>query len=99
MNDRSNPLNVNSDSDPIGVPVFNCVVYVSCSEAGVQARVANLDGLQFRAANERAALAQIVPAFKQRVAELLQAGEPIPWVDPIPPLQPGEEQRLIPVHL
>lgn len=90
--------------DPSGgqapVPVFNCVVYVSpAAQGGVQARVANLPGLHCTAAGERDALTQIVSAFKQRVAELVESGTPIPWIDPPPTPEPDEQQRLIPVHL
>ena len=46
---------------PSDVPVFTCVVHVSPGESGVQARVANLAGLQVEAATEREALAKIVP--------------------------------------
>jgi hypothetical protein len=99
MNDSSRDLNVNPGSDPVGVPVFNCVVYTSTVEGGVRAKVMNFAGIEITAANERSALSQIVPAFKQRIAELMQAGESLPWIDPVPELQPGEQQRLIPVHL
>ena len=81
------------------IPVFNCVVYVSPVAGGVRARVANLPGLECTAASEREALAKIVPAFKQRVAELMQSDTPIPWIEPPAPAEPGEQKRLIPVHL
>ncbi len=82
------------------VPVFSCIVYVSPAvDGGVHARVANLSGLECTAANERAALGKIIPAFKQRVSELLQSGHPIPWVEPPSPAEPGEQPRFVPVHL
>jgi hypothetical protein len=82
------------------IPVFNCIVYVSShASGGVRARVANLPGLEFTAGSEREALAKIVPAFKQSVAELMQSQTPIPWIEPIAAAEPGEQKRFIPVHL
>jgi hypothetical protein len=82
------------------VPVFSCIVYVSpAAKGGVQARVANLPGLTCSAASERDALAQLVPAFKQRVGELTQNKTPIPWIDPPSPIEPDEQKRFIPIHL
>ena len=99
--DKAHPgLDVSAASTPLEVPVFNCLVYVGRQpEGGVRARVANLDGLNCEAANERAALAIIVPAFKQRVAELTEAGTSIPWIDPPAAIEPDEQARYIPVHL
>jgi hypothetical protein len=82
------------------VPVFNCIVYVLTTASGeVRARVANLPDLHCAAGSERAALSQLVPAFKQRVAELTRAGTPIPWIEPPLPTEPGEQRRFVPVHL
>lgn len=90
---RSHPL------PAANVPVFNCIVYVAADGGGVRLRVANLDGLEATAATEREALAKIVPAFKQKIADLTQSGDDIPWIDPPAPLEDGEQQRFIPVHL
>lgn len=85
---------------PDDVPVFNCLVYVKANpDGGVLARVGNLAGLQVEAANEREALAKIVPAFKQQLGELLQRGDPIPWLDPPTEAATDEQTRFIPVHL
>jgi len=93
-------LNVSKDSKPVGVPVFNCIVYVSPSDGGgVRARVANLAGLEFSAASEREAFGKLVPAFKKRVSELMQSGTEIPWIEPPSPAEPGEQMRFVPVHL
>lgn len=93
-------LNLSKQSQPASVPVFNCIVYVSrAAEAGVRARVANLAGLESTAATERAALAKIVPAFKQCVTDLLQSGAQIPWIEPVAAPEPGEQTRRIAVHL
>lgn len=94
-------LPVNDHETPPGdVPVFNCVIYVAPDAAGgVRARVANLAGLECAAASERQALSQLVPAFKQRVGALVSSGSPIPWIDPPQPIESGEQQRLIPIHL
>ncbi len=70
------------------VPVFTCIVYVSPAvDGGVRARMAHLYCLECTAANERAALANLIPAFKQRVGELLQNGHPIRGSNR--PLQPN----------
>ncbi|MEX2176074.1 MAG: hypothetical protein WD872_17060 [Pirellulaceae bacterium] len=84
-----------------GAAVFNCVVNVAPRGADgiVVATVANLPDLVGRGKSEREALAQVVPAFKQVVARHHAVGEPIPWIEPPRALQPGEAQRLIPVHL
>ena len=37
--------------------------------------------------------------MRERVAELTEAGEEIPWVDPPPPPEEGEQTRFVPVHL
>ena len=59
----------------------------------------NLPGFECAAASEREALATIIPPFKKRVGELMQSGNPIPWIEPPNPVKPGERQRFIPVHL
>jgi hypothetical protein len=86
---------------PPSVPVFNCVVNVSPkSEDGlVTATVANLAGIASRGRTEREALAQTIPLFKETVARLHAAGQPIPWINPPTAPGPGETRRLIAVHL
>ncbi|MDG2383233.1 MAG: hypothetical protein P8N76_16305 [Pirellulaceae bacterium] len=92
------PLSENSS--PLNVPVFNCIVHIAITESGaVQARVANLPGIEVTAPNERAALSQIVPIFKQHVMDSLEKQEKIGWIDPPPAAGPSEQTRLIPVHL
>jgi len=88
-----------SEASPANVPVFACHVFVTCGEGAVTARVANLAGIELTAANERMALAKIVATFKQQVAARLEQGQPIPWLDPIADIRPGEQPRLIAVHL
>lgn len=93
-------LNVSVASQMPVVPVFSCIVYVSTNAGGgVQARVANLAGVECTAASERDALGKIIPAFKRRVGELMQGETPIPWIEPPTPAKPGEQTRFIPVHL
>ena len=85
---------------PLEVPVFSCIVYVSKNASGgVHARVANLAGFESDAASEREVLRKLVPAFKQRVAELTASKTPIPWIVPPSPKADDEQVRLIPVHL
>ena len=60
---------------PTGVPVFDCLVYVSRQADGsVRARLANLVGFEVTAASERAAFARLIPDLKRRLAEL--SGQP-----------------------
>ena len=87
------------DSNSSEVPVYNCIVYVSRTQAGFRARVANLAGLEYTGASERDVLSKIVPAFKQRLAAMSQSDSAIPWIDPPSPKENGEQERLIPVHL
>lgn len=81
------------------VPVYQCVVYLTPATSKVHARVANLHDLTCDGANEREALRTIVGAFKKRLVEYASRNEPIPWIEPPEPIQQGEVQRLIPVHL
>ena len=93
-------LNVSDHSQPVQVPVFSCLVYISANAGGgVRARVANLPGLECTAGSERAALGQIVPAFKRRIAELMHGETQIPWIEPPTSAEAGEQTRFIPVHL
>lgn len=93
-------LDIDSQSQPVNVPAFTCVVYVSQNDAGeIYARVGNLSEIECHAATERAALSKIVPAFKQRVTQFLSKDEPIPWIDPPLPRTDDEQERLLPVHL
>ena len=82
------------------VPVFNCVVYVSASAEGrFKGRVANLDGIELEAGNQRELMSKIVPAFKERVAACLRSDQAIPWIEPPAPKTEHEQQFLVPVHL
>jgi predicted RNase H-like HicB family nuclease len=85
----------------VPAPVFNCVVHVVLPNAdGIfVARVANLAGIEARGRSERAALSQVVAAFKAIVSNYHSRGEPIPFLDPPPKPGPGETERLIAVHL
>jgi predicted RNase H-like HicB family nuclease len=86
---------------PPSVPVFNCLVNVTPpgKDGQFTATVANLAGIVGRGKSEREALAQVVSAFKDAVARLTAAGQPIPWIDPPSPPGEGQSQRLIAVHL
>jgi hypothetical protein len=93
-------LPISDHSKPRDVPSFSCLVYVSPNAAGgVFGRVANLPGLKCNAPSEREALMKIVAEFKKRVADLVQRKAPIPWIDPPSTVEPGEQQRSIPIHL
>src|SRR6056297_3364827 len=80
---------------PDDVPVFRCLIYLRPQETGgIEARVANLPELACSVASERAALETLVTRFKQQVSEWVETETEIPWIDPPPPLQPGEQKRL-----
>lgn len=93
------PPQIKPISSPIPVPVFNVVIFVSQDDRGVLARVANLPDLEFRGSSEPTALKQAITKVKQILAEWHAAGEEIPWIDPIPEPDDGEQQRWVPVHL
>ena len=90
-----NPLQITSQD----VPTFNCIVHVSSTPEGVKARVANLDGIEFVAYDERTALSKVVPAFKAKVQQFLNDQVAIPWQEPPHAVEDGEQARFIPVHL
>ena len=90
-------LSVTGDGSPT-VPVYNCRVFVRSIDGKCSARVANLADIHVTAANERAALGEIVKTFKSQVIELSQAGS-IPWLKPELTMEDDEVERLIPVHL
>ena len=90
-----NPLNITSRD----VPTFNCLVHVCSTEQGVRARVANLAGIKITASDERAALSKLVPAFKAKVQQILDANESIPWIEPPLEANNDEQTRYIPIHL
>ena len=92
-------LNINSASQPIDVPSFICVVYLSTTVDGVLARVANLAGIEITAATERDALAKVVPAFKERVSSALTDEGKVDWIEPPLPIKDDELERLLPIHL
>ena len=92
---HDNPLQIT----PQDIPTFTCIVHVSPTSNGVKARVANLDGIEMVATDERTALSRIVPAFKARVQQFLNDGVEIPWQEPPHTANEEEQTRLIPVHL
>ena len=81
-------------------PAFGCVVYVRRTETGrTVGRVANLNGLELEAASERDVLAGLVQAAKRVLAQHVELGEEIPWVDPPAEKQSDEQKRFLPLHL
>ncbi len=93
--------NPDSPQLPIGEkpPAFGCLVYIKKTKAGVTARVANLDGIEIEASDERAALGKIVPAFRAKVAEQMESGGDVAWIDPPSAKADDEQKRFLPVHL
>ncbi|MFL2871661.1 MAG: hypothetical protein ACJZ8O_13045 [Pirellulaceae bacterium] len=96
---QNDTLPVTEATTPTCVPVFNCIVYVNYGDDSVHARVANLAGLSCDANNERDALGKLIPLFKTMLKEFTEGGIEVPWIDPVPEAAPGEQVRLIPVHL
>ena len=85
---------------PESVPVFNCIVLLRRNEEGKHAaRVGNFDGLTAIGSSEREALADIVKAFKAKMAEFHERGEDPPFVDPPHAAAADEVTRWVPVHL
>lgn len=82
------------------VPVYDCHVILSSPDEGglICGRVSTLPQITARGRSERHVLQQIVSDFKAALTGYRHSGEPIPW-QPAPPLQQGETQRWIPVHL
>ena len=102
MHSNSNPpgsLRITGDSKP-DVPVFVCLVYVHANDdATVTGKVANLAGIEANGSSEREVLGKVLREFRSRVANLFEAGEEIPWVDPPRAPLANEQVRSIPVHL
>lgn len=82
------------------VPVYDCHVILSAAddEGTISARVSTLPEITAQGRSERHVLQVIVKDFKAALIRYRHSGEPIPW-QPRAPLQPGETQRWIPVHL
>lgn len=83
------------------VPVFNCRVIVSPSDAAgqVTACAAELEGLSAQGASEREALQKLVAVFKSRLTELVATKQEIPWVRPGMSAAAGQRELFIAVHL
>jgi hypothetical protein len=96
---RSLGPRINAVSDPISVPVFNCIVYISKEDQRVFGRIANLPDITFQGESEPDVLRQLVKEFKQRISTWLEAKDQIPWIEPPAAILANEQQRLIPVHL
>lgn len=82
------------------VPVFDCRVFVSQSDAGpVVARCVNLADVEATGPSERDALRKVVDAFKSIVQDHHSRGEAIPFIETDAKPGPDEQERWIPVHL
>ncbi|MEM6690251.1 MAG: hypothetical protein AAF664_12530 [Planctomycetota bacterium] len=79
-------------------PAYGCVIHVRAVNGGVQAKVANLEGLEVTEKNERAAMAKLVPLFRQKIAEAQSNGQALELSRTVP-LEEGEVRRFLPVHL
>src|SRR5690606_19761347 len=100
MSSQQPPLDLPIAGDGgMPVPVYDCHVILSPTADGtISARVSTLPQIVAYGRSERHVLQQIVKDFKATLVGYRNAGEPIPW-QTAPPLQPGETQRWIPVHL
>lgn len=98
--DQPDSLEITGSEKP-SVPVFTCIVYVCQNQDGsVAARVANLAGINCKAASERDLLAKVTREFKSRIKQFLENGdEPIPWIEPPDSARENERVRSIPIHL
>lgn len=86
-------------SPAMEVPVFNLIVYITTTSNGMQARVVNLPDLVFTGTSEPSVLKQLVTEAKSRLATWHSTAQTIPWIDPVPPPSPSDQQRFIPLHL
>jgi hypothetical protein len=88
-------------SGSASVPVYNCHACLSRpdAEGWITARSSNLPEVIVRGRTEREALSALVADFKAAVAKYTAAGQAIPWADSPAPVEPGEQQRWIAVHL
>lgn len=97
------PLGAGSDPKKLPVdeppPAFGCIVYLSRQSNGMRARVANLQGIEATAGDQRALLGKIVQQFKAAVQEPIARGELPDWIDPPLAKQPDEQKVFLPVHL
>jgi len=86
---------------PQNVPVYNCLVAVAPrnSEGLVRARALQVDGIVVFAKTEPEALKGVVTAFKKLVSQAVTTSEELPWRKDAIPMEPGEQQRFIAVHL
>ncbi|MEZ6132127.1 MAG: hypothetical protein R3C59_25990 [Planctomycetaceae bacterium] len=100
MND-TNPLPQISMADCQPVPVFNCHVILSPSDADGRrtGRVANLAGITATGVTERDLLTSVMKQFKAVIQQYIREEKPIPFVDPPETPRVGEVERFIPVHL
>ena len=94
---HSSPKSAAESGD--SVPSFGCIVYLSTRSGVCHGRVANLEGIEASAADQRRLLGQIVARFKAVVAESLQNGDEPKWIDPPKEKREGESKVFLPVHL
>lgn len=83
------------------VPVFDCHVVLSPRDAQgiIHARCLSLPEVTATGGSEREALLKIAALFKEAVVRYRAGGQEIPWSTATPELEPGAQQRWLPVHL
>lgn len=81
------------------VPAFGCIVYLSHQGDVIRGRVANLEGIQATASNQRELLGQIVAQFKSAVTSGMADGGTPNWIDPPAEKREDEKKVFLPVHL
>ena len=88
-------------SGSANVPVYNCHACLSPPDAQgwITARSSNLPEVIVRGKTEREALSALVAGFKAAVTKYTAAGQTIPFADSPAPVEPGEQERWIAVHL
>ena len=75
------------------------MVYFANQGGEFHGRVANLEGIQVTASDQRQMLVQIVAQFKTAVRESLNRGETPDWIDPPKEKAADEKKLFLPVHL
>lgn len=100
MSDDSS-LPLISTDDAASVPVFSCHVILTPpgDDGKIVGRTANLSEISASGATERDVLKSLMQQFKTRVKQSLDAGQPVPFLDPPQTPGQGEVERFIPVHL
>ncbi|MGY8768246.1 MAG: hypothetical protein ACKVH8_07435 [Pirellulales bacterium] len=93
----SKPIPISSAQS---IPVYSCCVLVRKSDGSVyHARVANLADITVQGKSERDVLQKITTTIKTALSNWVQAGTPVPWIDPPAEKLESEQERFLAIHL